>query len=92
MPGGKRNGAGRPEAIKFMLTIIYQGCTSAELKQGFYLLGTLPAVGSSGLSGYLAYQCCCFWALPVLLGGGLGTLVSTVEKRAHTGRVLSART
>lgn len=25
-------------------------------------------------------------------GGGLGTLVSTVEKRAHTGRVLSART
>lgn len=92
MPGGKRNGAGRPEAIKFMLTIIYQGCTSAELKQGFYLLGTLPAVGSSGLSGYLAYQCCCFWALPVLLGGALVPWSPTVEKRAHTGRVLSART
>lgn len=67
MPGGKRNGAGSPEAIKFKLTIIYQGRTSAELKQGFYLLGTLPAVGSSGLSGYLVYQCCCSWALPVLL-------------------------
>lgn len=52
-PGGKRDGAGRPEAIKFVLAVIYQGRTSAELKQGFYLLGTLPAVGSSGLSGTL---------------------------------------